>query len=74
MTNDLLEPARIDPDGIYHDGQARLLLDLPGSTLARARREGTLKYSRRGGRILYQGAWLLAWLDMSSADDAEPER
>jgi hypothetical protein len=61
--NDLLTPAHIHPDAIYHDGQVRLLLGLPGATLDRARREGRLRYTRQGGRVLYRGTWLLAWLE-----------
>ena len=69
MTRDLLTPAHIDPDGIYQDGQARLLLGLTGSALASARREGRLRFTRQGKRVLYRGAWLLAWLE----SDAERE-
>jgi hypothetical protein len=67
MTNDLVTPGRIDPDGIYHDGQARLLLGLSGAALARARRDGRLRFTRQGKRVLYRGAWLIAWLE-SDAD------
>ena len=38
-------PPRIDPEGIYHDGDVRLLLGLAGATTARARREGRLEAS-----------------------------
>jgi hypothetical protein len=62
-TSEMLTPVLLHPDGIYHDGQARLLLGLPGATLARARREGRLRYARQGGRVLYRGSWLLAWLE-----------
>lgn len=71
MANDVLTPARIDPDGIYHDGQARLLLGLSGATLSRARRQGRLRFTRQGKRILYRGAWLLAWRE-SAADREGP--
>jgi hypothetical protein len=63
MTSDLLAPARIDPDGIYHDGQARLLLGLTEATMSRARREGRLRFTRQGNRVIYRGSWLVAWLE-----------
>jgi hypothetical protein len=58
-----LRPIIIDPDAWYSDGQARLLLDLPGATLVQARRIGTLRYTRLGHRIMYLGRWLTAWLE-----------
>jgi hypothetical protein len=63
MTPDALTPALIHPDAVYHDGQARLLLGLTGATLARARREGRLRHTRQGHRVLYRGSWLLDWLE-----------
>jgi hypothetical protein len=36
-----------------------LALDIPSATLARARREGHLRYSRRGKRTFYLGRWLI---------------
>lgn len=71
MYDELLMPARIDPDGIYHDSQARLVLGLASATLARARREGRLRYSRQGKRILYRGQWLLDWLEADAANRQE---
>jgi hypothetical protein len=63
---DVRAPITIDPDGWYSDGQARLLLDLPSATLARARRKGGLRYAKAGNRILYQGQWLTDWLSSSA--------
>ena len=56
-------PARIDPDGVYSDGDVRLLLGLSSSALSRARREGALRFSRQGNSLLYRGVWLLDWLE-----------
>jgi hypothetical protein len=56
-------PIVIDPAAIYHDGTLRLALDLPSATLARARREGRLRFTRQGGRVLYRGQWILDWLE-----------
>lgn len=59
---------KIDPDGIYDNGAVILALDIPSSTLAKARREGSLRFTRKGRRVLYLGKWLLDWM---SASDAE---
>ncbi len=66
-------PTPIDPDAIYHDGQVRLLLGLPGATLTRCRRLGTLRHSRQGHSILYRGQWLLDWLE-ADADGRSSKR
>jgi hypothetical protein len=72
MLTDVLTPAHIHTDGIYHDGQARLLLGLTGATLARARREGRLRFTRQGNCVLYRGAWLLAWLEADAERQRQP--
>jgi hypothetical protein len=53
---------KIDPDRIYDDGAVMLALDFPSSLLVKARREGDLRYTRKGRRVLYLGQWLLDWL------------
>jgi hypothetical protein len=53
---------RIEPQHVYDTGALVLALDIPSATLARARREGRLRYSRRGKRTYYLGSWVLAWL------------
>jgi hypothetical protein len=53
---------KIDPEHIYDDGAVVLALDIPSSTLMKARREGSLRYTRKGRRVLYLGQWLLDWL------------
>ena len=53
---------QIDPQTIFTDGGLRLLLGLPSATLARARREGRLRYTRRGKQIFYTGEWVVDWL------------
>jgi hypothetical protein len=68
---DVLTPAIINPDAVYHDGQARLLLGLTGATLARARREHRLRYTRQGHSILYRGSWLLSWLEADASAVAQ---
>jgi hypothetical protein len=53
----------IDPDTVYSEGAVSLALDLPLSTLLRERREGRLRYTRKGNRVLILGRWLLTWLE-----------
>jgi hypothetical protein len=65
----MLSPVSIDPGALYDDGAVVLALDVPSATLARARREGRLRYTRQGRRVLYLGKWLLDWL---TADSAPP--
>lgn len=59
----MVDVFRIEPDGVYDDATLGLWLGLSAETLAKARRNGALRYSRQGHRILYLGRWLLAWLD-----------
>ncbi len=60
---------RIDPDQWYDTGTVVLALDLSSSTLARARRKGQLRYTRKGRRVLYLGRWLLDWLTETSGEN-----
>jgi excisionase family DNA binding protein len=60
----------IHPDTVYHEGDIALSLDVPLTTLNRARREGKLRFSRQGRRVLIRGSWLLAWLE----NDSRPQR
>ena len=58
----------IEPDGIYDDSSLVLALGLTHATLARARREGHLRFSRKGKRILYLGRWIVDWIDETRED------
>jgi hypothetical protein len=55
-------PVIIEPDAVYDDLALRVALGVGASTVARARRRGELRYTRKGGRTLYLGAWVLNWL------------
>jgi len=52
---------QIDPGSIYDEGAVSLALDIPLSTLERARREGRLRFTRKGRRVFFVGRWLLEW-------------
>lgn len=69
----MIAPCHIDSQGVYDDGAVVIALDIPSATLARARRDGRLRYTRQGRRTLYLGQWLLDWLaaGASSADRQE---
>jgi hypothetical protein len=60
-------PIRIKPDGLYDDNLLYAALELSAATLARARREGRLRFTRQGRRTLYLGQWLLDWLRSDAA-------
>lgn len=53
----------IDPDTAYTEGAISLALDIPLATLANARRTGSLRFVRRGRRVVILGRHLLSWLD-----------
>jgi hypothetical protein len=55
-------PVLIEPAAVYDDGSVHVALAIPSATLTRARREGRLRYTRKGRRVLYLGQWLLDWL------------
>jgi hypothetical protein len=60
----------IEPDLIYDDGPLVLDLGMSGGALAKARRSGALRYTRKGGRVLYLGRWILDWLEKDEASAA----
>jgi hypothetical protein len=62
----MIEPVLIAPEALYDDGSLRQALGLTPSTLAAARRAGSLRYTRQGKRTLYKGAWILTWLEKAA--------
>jgi hypothetical protein len=57
----MVRSVSIQPDAFY-DEQLFQALEVSAATLARARREGRLRYTRKGKRTLYLGQWVLDWL------------
>jgi hypothetical protein len=57
---------KLDPAGIYDDALLYAALEVSAATLARARRDGRLQYTRQGKRILYLGQWIMDWLTNDS--------
>jgi hypothetical protein len=56
----------LEPEGLYDDGSLYNLIGLSDATLARARREGLLRYTKQGHKIFYLGKWLIEWLQTDS--------
>ncbi len=65
------EPFIVARNAVYDDGALRLALGLTSATLCRERREGRLRYARKGNRILYLGQWVLDWLAAAAGQKAE---
>jgi hypothetical protein len=59
--------AKIDPAAIYDDASLYAELEISLQAIASARREGRLRHTRQGRRILYLGEWVIAWLTADSA-------
>lgn len=62
MTHAVPFPVHIDPNAVYTVGAIVLVLDIPSTTLNRARRAGDLPFVRRGRHFYTTGRALLAWL------------
>ena len=62
----MIYSVRIDPRAVYDDSSLRQELGLSPSSLGKARRDGSLKFARKGNRTLYIGQWVLDWI---MADD-----
>ena len=64
MANSLL----LEPNRIYDVGAIVLALDVPSSSIDRARRAGSLRSARVGRRVLFRGQWLLDWLERNAGE------
>jgi hypothetical protein len=53
----------IDPRGVYFPDDFRRLLRMREGTLRREVRAGRLRVSKRGGKYMILGAWLLEWIE-----------
>lgn len=59
----------INVTSIYDDAGLRLGLGVTSSTLARARRDGSLRFVRRGHTNFYTGRAVLDWLTSTEAKE-----
>jgi hypothetical protein len=53
----------INPNALYFQDELRQLLRLKESTVRRELREGRLRVSKRAGRYIFLGAWILEWVE-----------
>jgi hypothetical protein len=58
----MISGVQIDPQAVYDDGALSCQLGLSASALARARRQGRLRFTSQGNRIFYLGQWVVDWL------------
>jgi hypothetical protein len=58
----MTDPIRIDPDQLFDDRSLCLALGVSEGTLARERKEGRLRCTRKGMRNFYFGRWVIDWL------------
>ena len=63
-------PYTITPEALYDDFALCKSLGLRVGSLEKARKVGELRFTRKGGRVLYLGQWVHDWLTR----DAAPER
>jgi len=68
----MTKPVLIDPEALYDDRTLRRDLGLSQSSLDKARRTGEIRFARRGKRVLYRGAWVLAWLEADAPTTPPP--
>lgn len=66
----MTEPAKIDA-AAWYDDNALYALGISTAALARARKGGAVRFRRvgRGGRNLYLGRWVVAWLTGEPAEE-----
>jgi hypothetical protein len=62
---------RIESDAIYDDTLLYRELRITSAVLARARKSGELRYTRRGNRTLYLGQWIRNWLQLDNPAQEE---
>lgn len=67
------EPYTIQNDALYDERALCKALGLKPTSLERARKSGALRFTRRGGNVLFLGAWVKDWLldDESTAGKRE---
>ena len=63
------KPLSIEPAQLYDDGALYLAAGIRPATLARARRDGRLRFTKQGHRVLYLGEWILDWLNAESRQE-----
>jgi hypothetical protein len=68
-----ITPLPIQADAVYDDGVLILALGITHATLARARKSGELRFTRKGKRALYLGRWVLEWMHAPACGTTLPK-
>ncbi len=69
----MIAPYTLDPHAWFDDAALVKTLGLKVGSLDKARRSGELKYTRKGGRVLYLGRWVHQWLTHDEAPQREAQ-
>jgi hypothetical protein len=62
-----MQSSEISPNALYDTQTLYLTFGISQAALSRARRDGRLRHTRQGSRIVYLGQWLLDWLEREAA-------
>jgi hypothetical protein len=71
-TNEAAPPHVIDPHAVYDLASARAALSLAKGTLSREIKLGRLRASKRAGKVLILGSWLLQWVEAGEVRRGKP--
>lgn len=62
----MVQHAEIKPECYYDILALRRTLGLSAIAIGKACRSGELRYSDRGGKKIFRGSWVVAWLEENS--------
>ena len=62
----MIQPAKIEATAVYDEALLHCNFGLPYASLAKARRDGSLRHIVVGKRILFLGSWILDWFESTS--------
>ncbi len=68
MANGLLT---VEPTAIYDEYQIRRALGLTEHLMLKERRDGRIKFARRGRRVYYLGSWIINWMEGDTAQGVD---
>lgn len=67
------QPVQIQ-SGLFYDFESlNAVLGLKRGAVERARRDGDLRSTRRGGRVLFLGQWVIDWLTAGESEEEQVE-
>jgi hypothetical protein len=67
----MIAAVKIEPEAIFDDTALTLTFGVTPTAIAKARRNGTLRYTRKGRRVLYFGRWVIEWLGKAEEEQAD---